>query len=217
MGGGVQPIFGIVFEFLGQKSRVNKWSTVGSISGPHFVSNFWRQMWTTYWPSNFVSNCSFLSFICFQHLILPAEIRIFKNNKNNQKTTKENVDHLLSLQRLKCGPLIDPTAYIYIYMYIYIYIYCHLCWQILTQIRWLRTFIFQRDENGGGIRRGWISRFWGAPFSTPGDPKPPKPFKHVFSELSDRKSGALLWSQIRINCRGRRRLNSCPRPIGITW
>ena len=31
-----------------KKSRVNNWSTVGSISGPHFASNFWRQMWTTY-------------------------------------------------------------------------------------------------------------------------------------------------------------------------
>ena len=30
-----------------------------------------------------------------------------------------NVDHLLTLKPPKCGPLIDPTAYIYIYIYIY--------------------------------------------------------------------------------------------------
>ena len=38
----------IIFGFWGAKSRVNKWSTMESISGPHFASNFWRQMWTTY-------------------------------------------------------------------------------------------------------------------------------------------------------------------------
>ena len=38
----------IILGFWGAKSRVNKWSTTGSISGPHLASNFWRQMWTTY-------------------------------------------------------------------------------------------------------------------------------------------------------------------------
>ena len=35
---GFQPILGIVFGFLGAKSWVNKWATVGSISGPQLGS-----------------------------------------------------------------------------------------------------------------------------------------------------------------------------------
>ena len=38
-------------------------------------------------------------------VFLPAERRIFIK----QKTKKETVDHLLTQQRVKCGPLIDPT------------------------------------------------------------------------------------------------------------
>ena len=47
--------------------------------------------------------------VFFKNLILTAERR------RQKKATKENVDHLLTLQRAKCGPLIDPTTYIYIY------------------------------------------------------------------------------------------------------
>ena len=45
----------------------------------------------------------------FKNLILLAERRRQKKHKN--KARKENVDHLLTLQRAKCGPLIEPTTY----------------------------------------------------------------------------------------------------------
>ena len=98
---GFQPILATVFGgFLGAKSRVNNWATVGSIIGPH-VGPFFRHMWPSYWPKNIVKLWSFIS--CSKNIFLPAE---------NKKTVAQS----LTQQRAKCGPVIHPTAHIYIYI-----------------------------------------------------------------------------------------------------
>ena len=38
---GFSQLLPLFFDVWGAKSRVNNWSTIGSISGPHFGSNFW--------------------------------------------------------------------------------------------------------------------------------------------------------------------------------
>ena len=53
-------------------------------------------------------------FFCFKNLILPAE-RIVLKTKNGNET---KVASLLTLQALKCGQVIDSTAYVYVYLLI---------------------------------------------------------------------------------------------------
>ena len=98
----------LIFSFLGQKSRVNNLATVGSITWPHFLQNFWK-MWPSYWPYSF-HMVFWYNLFFFKNHILPAERRIFfwkKTEKHLKKVAK-----LLTYG----GQVIDPTAYIYIYI-----------------------------------------------------------------------------------------------------
>ena len=91
--------------FWGAKSWVNNWSTIGSITGPHLPHMFWGTCGPTIEPR--------LSFQkCFVKLCFLFKNLIFLQKEEAKK--KEHVDQLLTQQRVKCGPNIDPTAYIYI-------------------------------------------------------------------------------------------------------
>ena len=86
---------------LGIASFFDLWvQKVGSaITGPHFVSSLWRHMWISYGQTLF-QTCVLKALL--KSLVLPAERR-------RTKKTKENVDQLLTQQRAKCGPIVDPT------------------------------------------------------------------------------------------------------------
>ena len=103
---GFQPVFSHRFwAFWVQKSRVNNWATVGSITGPH-VGPFFEAHVAQLLTQDFCLNTVFFEASFLQKSHSPCR----KKKKENQRT----VAQLLTQQRAKCGPVIDPTAHIYI-------------------------------------------------------------------------------------------------------
>ena len=95
----------LIFCFFGQKSRVNNLATVGSITWPHFLQKFWKnvaKLLTLQFSRVFFFTC-FCSKISFS---LQKESYFWKNNKRK-------VAKLLTYG----GQVIDPTAYIYMYIF----------------------------------------------------------------------------------------------------
>ena len=73
---GVSANLGHCFlAFLGQKSRVSKWSTLGSISGPHFASNFVGRCGPLIDPRSLFKVFDIFKLDFFKNLILAADRR----------------------------------------------------------------------------------------------------------------------------------------------
>ena len=64
------------FLVFGSKSRVKKWPTIGSISGPHLLRIFGGRCGPLINPRLLFSIFVFVMFFCCKNLILPAERRI---------------------------------------------------------------------------------------------------------------------------------------------
>ena len=112
-----------IFSFFGSKIMVNNLATVESITWPHFCLHFWGTCGQLIDPTVFIQNSIFF---CFQK----SQSSCRKNNIfEKQKGNETNVARLLTLQALKCGQVIDPTAHIYIYTHTYVcvFTYVHLC------------------------------------------------------------------------------------------
>ena len=90
------------YEKIGlKKGRVNKWSEIGPISGPHFASNCLEAD---------VDHLLTLD-LCFKLLFLFS-----KSRKKGTNKKMEAVDHLLTQQRFKFEQFIDPTTHTHIYI-----------------------------------------------------------------------------------------------------
>ena len=107
-----------MFCFLGAKSRVNNWATIGSITGPRVGPCF--EAHVAQLLTQEVCLKMFFEASCF----LKSSFSLQEEEHNKQRNQK-TVAQFLTQQRAPCGPAIDPTIYIYTYANINIYIYTH--------------------------------------------------------------------------------------------